>query len=391
MRVELGNASVQEIIEGVRHDVDGLRVSYLNIPEGTTLNGPDLYLHPEVDSDDLYPADLAAAFPGVNDAARALLINGWLGHPDRVHGLPNHEAFVAVVHPAEGFWQAVSKPSSKPTWVWSDSAALQRDLAKFYGVPEGRPADVEDTHITQRGAIVYPAGASPDPLGEIVALHVNVGRDIQAVQMFGFGFIGQTGVGTASSSSTFTLAAGTSHAANDCAYQWIFVGPNTSGTGSSVYGLILSNTSGTTSVITVDQWYAAATPGSATPGVTPNATGSYVIASGGPPQLFVGLSANTSTVNATDTTLTGEITTAGGGLIRKIAPIGHTAGTTTVTMTPVYTANGTDSLPVTIGKAGASASILSTPNNSYLTLVSPTATLSSSGDQLTLTWTYTMT
>jgi hypothetical protein len=101
------------------------------------------------------------------------------------------------------------------------------------------------------------------------------------------------------------------------------------------------------------------------------------------------LTANTTTPSATDTTLASEITTAGGGLLRAVMTYAHTASTTTGTLTHTWTANGSDSLPVTIGKWGAlNASSAGTLFASDL--VSPTATLSSSGDSLTLTYTLTL-
>lgn len=99
---------------------------------------------------------------------------------------------------------------------------------------------------------------------------------------------------------------------------------------------------------------------------------------------WVALTANNTAPAAGDTTLTGEITTGGGGLIRKAGTYGHTTGAANYTITTVFTANGSDTLPVTIAKRGifdaASGGALV-----FSTLVSPTATLSASGDQLTLT------
>jgi len=104
---------------------------------------------------------------------------------------------------------------------------------------------------------------------------------------------------------------------------------------------------------------------------------------------WVALTANTTSPAAGDTTLTAEITTAGGGLVRKAGTYAHTGGTSTYTITTVFTANGSDSLPVTIGKRGV-FDASSAGNMVYETLVSPTATLSASGDQLTLTDTVTL-
>lgn len=109
-----------------------------------------------------------------------------------------------------------------------------------------------------------------------------------------------------------------------------------------------------------------------------------------PPATFnyVGLTANSTAPAAGDTTLTAEIATAGGGLIRKQVTYAHTTGTNTTTLTGTFTANGSDALPVTIAKIGVfNASTSGTMG--YETLLSATATLSASGDNMTLTETVT--
>lgn len=103
----------------------------------------------------------------------------------------------------------------------------------------------------------------------------------------------------------------------------------------------------------------------------------------------IALTANSTAPSAASTTLTGEIVTAGGGLLRALATYAHTAGTNTYTLSNTFTANGSDALPVTIAKIG----ILNAASGGTLvfeTLLSTTATLSASGDQLTITETVTM-
>jgi len=99
---------------------------------------------------------------------------------------------------------------------------------------------------------------------------------------------------------------------------------------------------------------------------------------------YVGLTANGTAPAAGDTSLTGEIATAGGGLVRKAGTYAHTTGAASYTITTTFTANASDALPVTVAKRGifdqASAGALV-----FETLVSPSATLSAAGDQLTLT------
>ena len=104
---------------------------------------------------------------------------------------------------------------------------------------------------------------------------------------------------------------------------------------------------------------------------------------------WVALTANATAPSASNTTLTAEITTGGGGLIRQAGVYAHTASTATYTITTTFTANGSDSLPVTIAKRGM-FDAASSGNMVYETLLSSTATLSASGDSLTLTDTITI-
>lgn len=99
---------------------------------------------------------------------------------------------------------------------------------------------------------------------------------------------------------------------------------------------------------------------------------------------FMAISANVTAPADTDTTLTGEITTAGGGLLRAAGTYAHTAGASSYTLTKTFTANGSDSLPVTIGKV-AVFNASSSGTMFTETLVSPTATLSAAGDAVTIT------
>lgn len=104
---------------------------------------------------------------------------------------------------------------------------------------------------------------------------------------------------------------------------------------------------------------------------------------------YIALTANSTAPSASDTTLTGEITTAGGGLVRAQATYAHTNGQATATLSKTFTANGSDSLPVTVAKIGIfNASSSGTMTNE--TLLSATATLSASGDTLTVTDTITV-
>jgi hypothetical protein len=104
---------------------------------------------------------------------------------------------------------------------------------------------------------------------------------------------------------------------------------------------------------------------------------------------YLGLTANTTAPASGDTTLTGEIATAGGGLIRKQGTYGHTPGASTYTITATFTGNGSDTYPVVIGKVGVFNAATS-GTMPWSSLLSPTATISASGDQLILTETITI-
>lgn len=198
---------------------------------------------------------------------------------------------------------------------------------------------------------------------------VNSGNDGQA-RMMGGDVVGTSGTSTAAGATSLTDS-GASWTTN--AYIGHIVSTGT------VYGIVTAN-SGT--VLTVDRWYTPATPGGAAAS-TPS-TGQYVVSPGNAPAWYVALTANNSAASAGDTSLTGEIVTSGGALVRKIAPYAHTAGAASYTLTPVFTANGSDSLPVTIAKIGVFQSIVANLMI-FETLLSATATLSQSGDQLTVT------
>jgi len=104
---------------------------------------------------------------------------------------------------------------------------------------------------------------------------------------------------------------------------------------------------------------------------------------------YLALTANTTAPSAGDTTLTAEIATASGGLIRAQATYAHTGGAATYTLTKTFTANASDSLPVTIGKVGV-FNASSSGTMPWSSLLSPTATISAIGDALTLTETITI-
>lgn len=106
---------------------------------------------------------------------------------------------------------------------------------------------------------------------------------------------------------------------------------------------------------------------------------------------FMAVTANSTAPAAGNTTLAGEITTSGGGLVRATATYAHTNGTNTYTLTNTFTTNGTDTLPVTIAKIGVFTATPTGGTLVYETLLSSTAVLSVAGDALTVTDTVTIT
>lgn len=96
---------------------------------------------------------------------------------------------------------------------------------------------------------------------------------------------------------------------------------------------------------------------------------------------YVALTANTTAPAAGDTTLTGEIVTA--GLTRQAGTYAHTTGAANYTITTTFTAQAGD-VPVIVGKRGIFDQIAG-GLLVFATLVTPTATLSAAGDTLTIT------
>jgi hypothetical protein len=210
-------------------------------------------------------------------------------------------------------------------------------------------------------------------------VRVNGGTDMQAAEIGGGGY-GFAGTATATSATSLT-ATGTPFVTNAFVGQMVCAG--------GAYGVILSNT---TSVLTVDQWYNPASPGGAAT-TTPGATTTYVIVPGQAPAMFMALTLNSSAAVATDTALTGELATAGSGLIRKIAAWAHTATATTYTMAATFTATATDQATGSqaVAKGGMFNSIkASTGIMQFETLLNAPATLVVTGDQTTITQTVTM-
>ncbi len=362
MLVELGNpAPVQKPAIAP----DAPVVTYASIPEGVDANGVPLYgVDPSV--------DLAA----VRDHYQITPPGEPGMNPDGVTHLPGHEALIALTHPILGI--IANHGTAPPSWVWSEHDELARQIAEFHGgIPIGRPDGLEDTHTTLAGPPgVIPAAASP-----LAMATVNAGIDMMWLGLFAGA--AQAGVGSTLTAATATTATG---AAGMGTTKYIGAVIVVASATTTAFGVILSHTD---TVLTIDRWYNPASRGGAV-ATTPGNTDKYVIMPATGPADFMALSATAGATVGNETTLAGEITTGGGGLIRKICPVAHSAGASTGTLTPVFTANGSDTLPVTLASIGVFNSLISGQLR-YRTLFGTTATLSLSGDQATATDTITLT
>lgn len=167
-------------------------------------------------------------------------------------------------------------------------------------------------------------------------LRTNAGADWQARVMEGDSAAMLTGTATASSATSLTTSGLVSGALVD---HIIVATPNSSGVGSTVYGICTSNS---TTNISVDRWYTPASPAGAA-GTTPNATAGFIVLPGSGPAVYLALTASVFTPNATDTTLAGELVT--NGFSRAYyTTLTHTTGATSYSIAHTFTATGTSTI-----------------------------------------------
>src|SRR4029079_11693273 len=143
----------------------------------------------------------------------------------------------------------------------------------------------------------------------------NASLDKEWNVVIGSGVAGAKGTAPATSATSLTDS-GASWGTTQFIGSLVVANP---ASGGLVYANVLSHTG---TVLTVDRWYDATTPGGAA-GTTPG-NNQYVIIPGSAPAMFMGLTATATAVASGDTVLPSEITTGGGGLIRKIATLTHT-------------------------------------------------------------------
>jgi hypothetical protein len=171
-------------------------------------------------------------------------------------------------------------------------------------------------------AIIHPDG-SVDDLGIAHNLLTNSGRDLWAAAFGAAGVNSGTNVATGSSATSLTDS-GEAWTV-DQFKGWTVVAEESTNT--PVYGNIGANSA---TVLTIDAWRNADDSAGTTPGTTAN----YAIYPTCRPR-WMGLTENASAASASNTALTGEITT--GGANRQLATYAHTGGTNTYTMQKTFT------------------------------------------------------
>lgn len=186
---------------------------------------------------------------------------------------------------------------------------------------------------------------------------------------------GFTGTATATTATSLT-ATGTPFVASAYIGHHVVAG--------TVYGVVTANT---TSVLTIDQWYTPGSPGGAA-ATTPSGTSTYVVLPGNAPYWYMAITTDTASPGATDTTLPSEITAAGSGCIRKLATYAHTTGVASYSLAATYTYTSTDQTfgSRAIAKIGVFNTVTpATGRIQFETLLAQTATLTATGDALTIT------
>lgn len=231
----------------------------------------------------------------------------------------------------------------------------------------------------RRGRIKHVSAPHPN-------LRVNSGTDWQMAAMEGSSNKGESGTATSVTATTLTNTGATfpttaivTGATGGYAGHIIAVGPNSAGTGSTVYGVILSNTG---TVITVDRWVDAGTPFAA--GTTPNGTAKYQILPGMAPQWFMALSSTVQSGSAADVVLAGELTTNGFSRV-AYTTLTHTLASASYTLATTFTATGTSTInsEALMGASGT-AGVATAANSGVMSFESaePNAPTLVSGDTL---------
>ena len=174
--------------------------------------------------------------------------------------------------------------------------------------------------------IIHADGSVTD-LGVVPNLLTNTGRDLWDASFGAPGQFSGTNVATGSSATSLT---DTGEAwTTDQFKGWTVIAEESTNT--PVYGNVGSNTA---TVLTIDAWK----NNDDTAGTTPGTTANYAIYPTCRAR-YMGLTENAGAAVATDTALTGELTT--GGANRQLATYAHTGGTSTYTMTKTFSITAT--------------------------------------------------
>lgn len=167
-------------------------------------------------------------------------------------------------------------------------------------------------------AMIFHKDGTITDLGISHNLLTNGGRDLVAAALGAAGVNTGTNVATGSSATSLT---DTGEAwTTDQFKGWTVIAEETTNT--PVQGHIGSNSA---TVLTIDAWTNADDSAGTTPGTTAN----YAIYPTARPR-YMALTENAGAASASDTVLTGEITT--GGCNRQLATYAHTGGTATFTL-----------------------------------------------------------
>lgn len=214
---------------------------------------------------------------------------------------------------------------------------------------------------------------------------VAVGRDIESDSLLKFAN-GYSGTSTTAPTATTYTTDGVNIPVNSVVGQMIVT--------TTVFGIIQSNTSAASSVLTIDRWYStAALPANvnAAAAATP-AVGAWQVVSGNAPGAYMGLTATATAAVDGDTVLAGEVNTAGAsGLNRQLATYAHTAAGTTTTLTKTFTAAAADTLPLTAAQVGVFQGVVVAASRMiFRSVLNATAAFTISGDAATITDTVTL-
>jgi hypothetical protein len=204
----------------------------------------------------------------------------------------------------------------------------------------------------------------------------NGGRDQSAANLAGQPGFGVTSTIATGCTSTSLTATATPFVASAYIGQIVIAEETTN---APVWGFIISNT---TSVLTIDGWHY----GDGSAGTTPGTTCNYNILPGAAPIRYMALTENAGAASASDTSLTGEITTGGCG--RALATYAHTLGASTATLAKTFSVGATFPAIHKIGlfqSATASGALMS-----FEVVLNADASVVS-GDTLACTWTLTLT